>query len=83
MNINSCHLVDTSGQHPQKTLAWVFRVCLNSQRLFKRRNLEIYPKNCKRLNDQDQPAGKAFVPYIPLVTDRIGGLPQKVNIKTI
>ena len=34
-------------------------------------------------NNQNQPSGKVFLPYIPRVTDRIGRLLQKENIKTI
>lgn len=35
------------------------------------------------MHEQNQPIARAFLPYIPRVTDRIGRLLQKENIKTI
>ena len=40
-------------------------------------------QNKHKTINQEQPASKAFLPYIPRVTDRIGRLLRKENIRTI
>lgn len=35
----------------------------------------------KRPNDQDKPAGKDFLPYIPRITDRSGNYYKKKTLK--
>ena len=43
----------------------------------------MQPTTNYKTNEKNQPRAKAFLPYIPSVTDRIGRLLQKENIKTI